>query len=86
MQQVKVIDKSSGETLFECPLEKRDQAYSFAAQMEQMDLEVDIIAPSLNESLGRSLGLNDSEIEKLKQVMEEEIDSHNDCCSPSTQA
>ena len=80
--QVKVIDKESGETLFGCSLDEREKAYAFATQMEAVGVDVEIISQSLNETLGRSLGMNNDEIEELNQVMEEEIDSHNDCCTP----
>ena len=83
MQQVKVIDKLSGEVLFGCSMEDRDKAYEFAAQMEAAGLDIEIISQSLNETLGRSLGMKEDDIELLNQTMEEEIDSHNDCCTPA---
>lgn len=82
MQQVKVIDKASGEVLFGCTMEEREKAYAFATEMENVGLDVEIISQSLNETLGRSLGMSEEDIEILNQTMEEEIDSHNDCCSP----
>lgn len=82
MQQVKVIDKSSGEILFGCSLEESQKAFDFAVEMEKIGVDIEIVSQSLNETLGRSLGLNEEQIQELNQVMEDEIDSHNDCCTP----
>lgn len=76
--QVKVIDALSGTVLFQTSIEKCEEAYTFAAQMEEAGLDIKIEAPGLTETLIRSLGANDDEIADYKQGLEEEIESHND--------
>ena len=74
--QVRVIDNISGSTLFETSIEKIEEAYSFAAQMEEQGLDIKIDAPGLAETLIKSLGADSVEIEKYKQGLGEEIDDH----------
>jgi hypothetical protein len=76
--QVKVIDKLSGTTLFETSLEKIDDAYTFATQMEELGLDITIVAPGLAESLINSLGAKQDEIEEFKQSLVDEIENHED--------
>ena len=75
--QVRVIDNISGSTLFETTIEKIAEAYTFAAQMEEVGLDIKIIAPGLTETLIQSLGADSNEIEKYKQGLVEEIDDHD---------
>jgi hypothetical protein len=76
--QVKVIDKLSGSTLFETSLEKIDDAYTFATQMEEQGLDITIVAPGLAETLINSLGAKPDEIEEFKKSIVEEIETHED--------
>jgi hypothetical protein len=75
---VKVIDKLSGTTLFETSLEKIEEAYSFAALMEEQGLEITISAPGLAETLINSLGAQQDELDEFKQSLVEEMESHED--------
>ena len=76
--QVRVIDLISGTTLFETSMEKIADAYSFAASMEEVGLDIEIIAPGLAETLIQSLGAGDKEISEYKQSLQDEIDEHDD--------
>lgn len=76
--QVKVIDVLSGTTLFETTIEKIDEAYGFATQMEDAGLDIQVIAPGLAETLIQSLGASDQEISEYKQTLEDEIADHED--------
>lgn len=76
--QVKVIDALSGTVLFQTSIEKSEEAYAFAAQMEEAGLDIKIEAPGLAETLIQSLGADEQEIKSFKQGLEEEIDDHND--------
>lgn len=75
---VRVIDNLSGSTLMETTMDKIQDAYSFAAMMEEEGLDIKIEAPSLSETLIASLGASEEEITKYKNGLEEEINSHND--------
>ena len=75
---VRVIDLISGTTLFQTTIEKMDDAYAFATQMEEVGLDVEIKAPGLAETLIKSLGAGESEIRDFKQSLQDEIDEHDD--------
>lgn len=76
--QVRVIDVLSGTTLFSTTVEKIEDAYTFAAQMEEAGLDIQILAPGLTETLIQSLGASQEDIENYKQEMQDEIDGHNE--------
>lgn len=75
---VKVIDSFSKTVLFETSIDKIDEAYAFAAQMEEVGLDLTIEAPGLAETLIRSLGANEEELAIYKQSLIEEIEDHDD--------
>lgn len=76
--QVRVIDSISGTTLFETTIEKIADAYSFATQMEEAGLDIEIKAPGLAETLIQSLGATDDDLKKYQQSLQDEIDEHDD--------
>jgi len=49
--KVKVIDKHSKECLFECPVEETEKAYEYAASLDEMGLEVEVITPNIADTL-----------------------------------
>lgn len=75
---VRVIDNLSGSTLMETTMDKIQDAYAFAAMMEEEGLDIEIIAPGLSETLIHSLGASKEEIAEYKKGLDEEITSHND--------
>ena len=87
--QVRVIDTLSGTSLFETTIDKIDDAYAFATQMEEAGLDIEVVAPGLAETLIRSLGADDEEIKAYQQSLQDEIDEHEDSdygcaiCPPS---
>lgn len=88
--QVRVIDSISGTVLFETSIEKMSDAYAFATQMEEAGLDIEIKAPGLAETLIKSLGADEEEINQYKQSLQDEIDEHDDsdygcgiCAPPS---
>ncbi len=62
----------------ETSLEKINEAYSFAAMMEEEGLDIEVVAPGLAETLIKSLGADDHEIEEYKKSLDEEVESHED--------
>lgn len=85
--KVKIIDNLSGTVLYETSIENLENAYEYAAELEEQGLDISIIAPGLAESLIQSLGANDQEIKEYKKSLDEEIDSHEESgcsvCPPS---
>lgn len=78
--KIQVTDISTGQTLFECSLSESEKAYQFAAQMEEMGLDVKVISPTLSETLTRSLGLSNEETAEYLQSMDEEAEHHEGSC------
>lgn len=76
--QVRVIDSLSKTILFETTMDKISDAYSFATQMEEAGLDIEVIAPGLAETLITSLGADEREINEYKQSLQDEIDEHDD--------
>ena len=65
-------------------------AYDYATKMEEMGLDIEVIAPGLAETLITALGANTREINEYKQSLQDEIDEHDDsdmgcavCITPS---
>ena len=75
-QDVKLIDQMTGTELFSCKISEIEQAYTKAQEYEEMGLDVKLVAPSIPETLIRSLGAGEKDIESLNSVLEEEIASH----------
>ncbi|MFP5387428.1 MAG: hypothetical protein ACLGHN_15225 [Bacteriovoracia bacterium] len=77
-----VRDVATQQILFECNIQESEKAWQFAAEMEEMGLDIEVIAPTLSETLSSSLGLSSKELEEYKQSMEDEIESHQggSCC------
>jgi hypothetical protein len=80
MPKIRVIDKQTGQTLFECSLSESEKAYQFAAQMEEMGLDINVDSPTLSDTLSQSLGLTRAEQESYKQSLDEEIEQHDGSC------
>jgi hypothetical protein len=75
-----VRDVQSQLVLFECTLEEAEKAYQYAASMEELGLEVEVISPTLSETLSSSLGLSQQEHQEYKKSLEEEMQSHEGPC------
>ena len=87
--KVKVVDVHSQEVLFECPISKSEDAYKFAAEMEEMGLEVSINSPGVTETLCDSLGIEREARALYEESVVAEIedhidDDHESCCTTKT--
>ncbi|MEC7275549.1 MAG: hypothetical protein VXV96_04445 [Bdellovibrionota bacterium] len=79
--KIRFID-AEGQLISSFPIDKREQAFQFAEELEAMGIEFKMEEPSLPESLILSLGADDNDTNRLKKEIEEEIDDHGtDCCS-----
>lgn len=79
-KKVKVIAIETKEVLLEVAIEEIAKAYQFAAQMEEMGIEVKLDAPTLADTLSDSLGLSADNRHKLEISMEEELEDHEGSC------
>lgn len=79
MHAVKIIDNASGEVLFTCSLEQIEKAYTEASQYEDYGLDVRIEAPTLTQTLAKSLGIEGESWEKYHDSVIAEIHDHEGC-------
>lgn len=77
---IQVIEKNTKEVLFECELTESESAFEFAANMEKMGLEVQVISPTITETLCDSLGIERDEREEYEQSVIAEIEDHDGSC------
>ena len=74
--RIKIIDNLSNSTLYEFSMEDADRAYQKSEELEEMGLDIKLVIPSVSQTLIESLGASSETIEKLKEMMDEEIASH----------
>lgn len=74
---VKIIENNSKEILFETTQKNIDLAYKKVIEFEEMGLDVDIITPSVSQSLIMSLGASEKDVDELRKSELAEIESHN---------
>lgn len=75
-----VRDIQTEQTLFECPVSESEKAFQFAAEMEEMGLDIEVISPTLSETLSHSLGLTQEQLQEYKNSMDDEIEAHEGSC------
>lgn len=78
--KIRVLDQHTGQVLFECHLQESEKAYQFAAEMEEMGLDLKLEIPTLTDTLSASLGLSREQQEAYKQSMDEEMEHHEGSC------
>lgn len=83
--KILVRDVQTQQILFECAIADAEKAYQFAAEMEEMGLDLEVVSPTLTETLSSSLGLSREAQEEYKKSMEEEMEHHEgSCCFEET--
>jgi hypothetical protein len=80
ISKIRVVETDTRQVLFECGIDESDKAYQFAAEMEELGLSVDVLNPTLSETLTDSLGLSNEERRKYEASMEEELEHHEGSC------
>ena len=78
--KIQVIDIQTGQSLYECALNESEKAYQFAAQMEELGLDVKLVSPTLTDTLSTSLGLSNEAKAEYQKSMEEEMEEHEGSC------
>jgi hypothetical protein len=80
ISKIRVVDTETRQVLFECTLEESEKAYQFAAGLEEMGLTVEVLHPTLGQTLTESLGLSNEDRRKYEASVEEEIEHHDGSC------
>lgn len=78
--KILVRDVQTQQTLFECSMNESEKAWQFAAEMEEMGLDVEVVAPTLGETLSNSLGLSKDEKQAYMESLQEEMEEHDGSC------
>ena len=71
-----IVSDVEGQILFSCCVEKYEEAFEFAKQMEELGIEVQLQGPSVVETLGTSLGADSKQILELRNSFSDEIEGH----------
>lgn len=71
-----VVTDIENQVLFSCDITEMDKAFQFARQMEEMDVEVKVMVPSLPETLINALGSTPEDQEMLKESIDKELNDH----------
>ena len=67
-------------------MDQSEKAHEYAANMEEIGMDVRISAPSSPETLSIALGANQDSLNKLAKEIDDEIDSHGSCCFKESEA
>ncbi len=78
--KIQVIDVHSNQSLFECAIEDQQKAYAFAADMEDVGLDVKVLIPTLAETLSESLGYSQDTLNQYVESMNQELEEHEGSC------
>ena len=78
--KIQVVDSETRQVLFECAIDESEKAYQFAAGMEEIGLSIEVLHPTLSDTLTQSLGLSNEDRRKYETSMEEELADHDGGC------
>tara|TARA_B100000927_G_scaffold147257_1_gene118874 strand:+ start:327 stop:563 length:237 start_codon:yes stop_codon:yes gene_type:complete len=74
--EIKIIDSTSGTTIYTYSLSNQNVAFQKAKELEEMGIEVTIKSPTSIETLGVALGMDHQALEKISCEIDKEIESH----------
>lgn len=81
MPKIQVLDNQTEQVLFECDIDQAEKAYEFAAEMEEMGLDLKVVNPTLADTLSSSLGLSGRALVDYRDSIQEEMEDHDaGCC------
>ena len=83
--KIKILEKNSGEILMSLESHELEKAYFEATQFEQMGLDVEVVAPTVTQTLTDSLGMSFDEKEEYEQSVAAEIADHEGSCTAGFQ-
>lgn len=78
--KIQVLDVNTQQVLFETSLEHSEEAGRFAAEMEEIGLDVKIVTPTLAETLTNSLGYSQETMNDYLESMDHELEHHEGSC------
>ncbi len=78
--KIRVVDIETRQVLFECKIDESEKAYQFAAGMEELGLSIEVLHPTLSDTLTQSLGLSQDDRRKYEASLEHEIENHEGGC------
>lgn len=78
--KIQVRDVGTQQVLFECEIADAEKAYQFAAEMEELGLDIEVLTPSLGDTLSASLGLTKEQHQDYVESLEAEMNDHDGSC------
>jgi hypothetical protein len=79
--KVRVIEVSTKQVLFECPVSEVDRAYEAAVGFEALGLDVRVEQPGVSQTLAASLGVTGAPMDEFQESLHDEIEEHpGSCC------
>jgi hypothetical protein len=76
-----IKDKQTGTILKEFNLSDAANAFAFAHECEEMGLDIEILSPTITQTLAHSLGVSDQASQEMEQSIQEELEDHDfSCC------
>ncbi len=78
--KVQVLDVQTEQVLFECEINESERAYIFAAEMEEIGLDIKVVSPTMGDTLASSLGVSREQQAEYKADLEHEMESHEGSC------
>lgn len=82
--KTRVLDRQTGQVLFECDCSQADLAYEKAAELDAMGLDVVVDHPTVNQTLAASLGVEGAPMNAFQESLAQEIDEHPTTCCLKT--
>jgi hypothetical protein len=74
---IKVIDMISQDVIKTYQEDQREEAYSYAAELEQMGFDVRVVTPTLMDSFKSTLGLDVERLVDFEDSVREELEDHD---------
>ena len=82
--KIQIIDRQTQSPLYESDMNSYEQALkAYQYYDQELGLDVEFIAPSINQTLAAELGMSQEQITELDELLKFEIDSHesDSCCA-----
>jgi hypothetical protein len=81
---IKLVEPQTDVCLYST--ESFEDAYAKALEFENLGIEVKVLSPSAPESVARMMGASSEDLDILKEILAQEVDSHEEddsCCHSS---
>jgi hypothetical protein len=81
--KIQIVDRQTQSIIFESEMDQYEHALkTFQYYDQELGLDVELKAPSINQSLALELGMTEDQINELELILNEELKGHDSdsCC------